>query len=127
MPDVGSDTKWHLDLNWHQENGCSFSALAEVYLCPDCLKTVKMETEAEKVIETISLCCGNKPGFFKASTPVLATVFQIFLRNANKPLSLEELSKEVALRRPQVPPLPPERLERILMSDNYYGLRPAQY
>lgn len=125
MTEAGANTRWHLDLNWYQENGCSLFALVQAYFCPACAKKVKKETQAAEVIETISTCCSRYPGFFKPNAPILTTVFQIFLKNGNSPLSLEELAQELALHHPQALRLTPGRLERILMSDNYYGLRPA--
>jgi len=125
MTQTRLDTHWHLDLSWYEENDCSLFALAQVYFCPKCSKNMKKGIDTAEVIETISGCCGKGSGYFKINTPVLAMVFQIFLKNENSPLSLEELAKELSLRHSQASSLTPERLERILKTDKYYGLKPA--
>ena len=120
-----TDNRWNIDLDWYDKNGCSFFAVAQGYFCPKCSKKIKSTPSAGEVIQTISGCCSRYSGFFKPNAPVLSTVFQIFLKNGNQPLDVDDLSKELALRRVQ-PAIPAERLERILRTDNYYGLRPIR-
>ena len=116
--------RWGLNLDWYRQNGCSLYFLAHDYLCPKCRETLKKETEAEEVIETISGCCARKDGFFAPNAPILACIFQLFLANGNKPLSLEELKKALARCRGGSTPISLTVLCRLLKNDSYYGFRP---
>ncbi|MFH0846977.1 MAG: hypothetical protein V1894_02820 [Chloroflexota bacterium] len=114
------DERWCLNLDWYRENGCSIYFLAKDYLCAKCQKKLKKEVEAEVVIKTVSGCCARKDDFFTPNAPVLACIFQVFLANGNKPLSLEELGKALADHR-DAAALPASVLGRLLKSDRYYG------
>lgn len=126
MSEHPQNERWFIDLKWHKENDCSLFAVAQDYLCPRCRRKFKKEIEEPKIIETISSCCSQKPGFFKVNTPILTMVFRTFLANSNQPLDLEELAGELARHRGEFSPVvSPQTLSRLLKSDRYYGLRPA--
>jgi len=128
MTDDKSTQRWFIDLDWLEEHNRSFLALAQGCLCPKCTKKRKGSEPISpaKLISTIESCCGKASDFISGSSPVLESIFRLFLANGNKPLSLEELSKQLAKRlggeshRTSV-----EILSRLLRDEHYYGLRQA--
>jgi len=56
--------------------------------------------------------------------PVLESIFRLFLANGNQPLELEELGKQLSeWRDGDTYRTSEEILSRLLLSDQYYGLR----
>ena len=118
--------RWCINLDWHLENDCSLSTLAQSYLCTKCRNKFTRDTEASKVVQNIANCCAQSRDFFDRNASVLATVFRIFLANGNNPLHVEELAHELAKRRGEYnPTISPQVLERLIRNDRYYGLRPV--
>ena len=121
--------RWFIDLAWLEQHNRSFSALAEGCLCPQCterLKGGKEEISAADLLANIKDCCSKTLGFVTDKSPILDSIFRLFLANGNQPLDLEELGKELAewwggdARRTSA-----EILSRLLSCDQYYGLRPV--
>jgi hypothetical protein len=127
MADVVAQTGWFIDLDWLGQNNRSFSALARGCLCPKCrqrLEKAKKPFSPAEIINHIRDCCSKTPEFFIGRSPVLESVFRIFLANGNRPLSLEELSRQLAERRSGAPQrISPEVLFHLLRNERYYGLR----
>lgn len=124
-----STQRWFIDLDWLEQHNRSFLALAQGCLCSKCTKKRKGGSEPispAELISSIEACCGKASDFISDSSPVLESIFRLFLANGNKPLSPEELSKQLAKRlggdshRTSV-----EILPRLLRDEHYYGLRQA--
>ncbi len=119
--------RWFIDLDWLEQNSRSFFVLAKGALCPQCLKQLegsKEEMAAADLIATIRDCCSQVPEFITDRSPVLESVFRLFLANGNQPLALEDLSKQLAERRSGLPRAALVRvLARLLVNERYYGLR----
>lgn len=118
---------WSIDLDWYQENKRSFTSLAGERLCDDCRQRRGKgggEISADDLLASIKECCSQKTGYITAETPILESVFRLFLANGNQPLDLEELSEQLAewrggvFHRTSV-----EILSRLLASDRHYGIR----
>ena len=70
--------------------------------------------------------CSKESGYLTAETPVIEALFRIFLANGNQPIDLDTIREQLAA---YVPPgerprsYTPELLQRLLETDNRYGLR----
>jgi hypothetical protein len=118
---------WSIDLDWFQSNNRSFLALAQRCLCPKCREQLKEEMSATDLLANIKDCCSKTPDFFTVELPILESIFRLFLANGNKPLDVEELSKQLGKwHRGDTPRTSPKVLTRLLESDQYYGLREAK-
>ena len=119
--------RWFIDLNWLEQNNRSFLALAQGCLCPKCrerLEVSKGEISAADLLATIKDCCSKTPGFVTDRSPILESVFRLFLANGNQPLDLKELGKHLTERRGGAPQRTSvEILSRLLGNERYYGLR----
>ncbi len=125
-----SEIRWFIDLDWFPRNNRSFSALAWGCLCPACrerLKEAPGEIAAAELLATIKDCCANTPGFISGESPILESIFHLFLANGNQPLDLEQLSQQLKeWRDGDSYRTSPEILSRLLERDQYYGLSQAQ-
>ena len=122
--------RWFIDLDWLEQNNRSFLTLARGCLCPKCakrLKEGKREISAADLIASIKDCCSQTSGFIIDKSPVLESVFRLFLANGNQPLDLEELGKHLAeWRGGDTQRASVEVLSRLLGNERYYGLRRVQ-
>lgn len=120
-------THWFIDLDWFQQNNRSFSTLVQDYLCPECAKRLSSEGKENSVntlLSTIKNCCSQAPDFLTDRSPILDSIFRLFLANSNKPLELEELGKQLSKLRGGDPyRTSPDVLLRLLKNDLYYGLQ----
>ncbi len=121
--------RWFIDLDWLEQQNHSFLVLAQGCLCPKCcerLKKGKGEISAADLLANIKDCCSQTPGFITDKSPILESVFRLFLANGNKPLDLEKLGKRLAERRGgDSHRTSAEILSRLLSHDQHYGLRPV--
>ncbi len=128
MTNDESTQRWFIDLDWLEEHHRSFLALAEGCLCSKCAKKRKSSEPISpaKLISSIKACCGKASDFISEELPILESIFRLFLANGNQPLSLEELSKQLAKRLgAESPRTSVEILSRLLRDERYYGLRQA--
>ena len=115
--------RWFIDLDWHQQNNRSFSALAHNCLCPKCQEQMEGEASATDLLTTIKDCCSKTPDFITGALPILESVFRLFLANGNQPLNLEELGRQLSeWRGGDTYRTSVEVLSRLLTNDRYYGL-----
>ena len=127
MIDAELTQRWFIDLAWLEQHHRSL--LAQGCLCPRCAK--KQEGKSEpilpaKLISNIKDCCAKTSDFISDRLPILESVFRLFLANGNQPLSLDELSKQLAKRRGgDTQRTSVEILSRLLRDERYYGLRQA--
>lgn len=123
-------TRWSIDLEWYQQNNRSLSALARCCLCPKCTKQLSAkgkETSIRDLLSTIKNCCSRSPDFITDQSPILESIFRLFLANGNQPLDVEELGKRLSERRSgDSYRTSPEVLLRLLKNDRHYGLREVQ-
>ena len=116
--------RWFIDLDWHQQSNRSFFALAQGCLCPKCQERLKGEISAADLLTTIKGCCSKTPNFITDKLPILESIFRLFLANGNQPLDLEELGRQLSeWRGGDTYRTSIEILSRLLVSDQYYGLR----
>jgi hypothetical protein len=120
---------WFIDRDWLKQNNRSLSALARSSLCARCRKQSDAEekelTETE-LLKTIKSCCQQDPEYITEHMPILESIFRLLLANGNRPLSLDELARQLSERRGGFGShTPREALSRLLAGDQYYGLRPA--
>jgi hypothetical protein len=118
--------RWFIDLDWLEQHNRSFLALAQGSLCAKCAKKQKGEPVSPAgLISTIEGCCGKTSGFITDKMPVLDSIFRLFLANGNQPLTLEELSQQLAKWRGGSRRTSVEILSRLLGNERYYGIRQA--
>ena len=91
--------------------------------------TVVYETRdvryGEQPMQVIRTCCSKQRNYITPETPVLETVFRVFLANGNQPATIERVREQlgdwISLRdRPHG--YSAELIERLLLSDHRYGL-----
>ena len=123
------EPRWFINLDWYQRNNRSFFALTQGYLCPKCrehLKADEQEASVDELLSAIKDCCSKAPGFIAPKSPILDSIFRLFLANGNQPLSLEEIGKQLGeWRKGDTYRTSAEILSRLLSSDRCYGLHQA--
>ena len=129
------DTKFHIDFAWWEKQNKSIRVFLLEHLCSDCrenvgslseTKIVDMVdpdtaevTKVDAVWEAIRACCSSRSDYITAQTPLLDSIFRLFLANGNKPLSAQELYKRLDKR-------PPEIILRVLTKGPVHlGIRPV--
>ena len=121
--------RWFIDLAWLEQHNRSFLTLVQDSLCSKCTERPrkgKKQLSPAGLISVIKNCCSKTPEFITNKSPVLYSIFRLFLANGNRPLSLEELGQKLAERRGgDTQRTSVEVLSRLLSHDQYYGLKPA--
>jgi hypothetical protein len=129
-------TKFHVDFNWWEKEERDFRIYLWSYLCPECKKVytshlgteevdwVDQETaEVSKVDglwQSLRTCCSHKSDYITDATPLVDSVFRIFLANGNSPLSPIELHNIIKKGSP-------DSILRTLAGGRvYYGIRPVK-
>jgi hypothetical protein len=119
--------RWFIDFDWYQQSNRSFFTLVQNYLCPKCRERPEAggaEIPASELLSTIRDCCSKTPGFITSKSPILESVFRLFLANGNQPLNLEELGRQLSEQSGgYTHHASAEILSRLLSHDQYYGLR----
>ena len=117
--------RWFIDLGWLEQNRCSISALAHGCLCSRCRERLgEEEGSTAQLLSTIRDCCSSDPEFIVINTPILESIFRVFLAGGNQPLDLEELgSKLRQWRGGDTYCTSAEILSRLLKKGQCYGLR----
>jgi hypothetical protein len=121
------EQQWAIDLDWYGKNSRSFTMLAKNSLCEKCRKKLKIEQEEiapEVIFNAIKKCCGKSEEFITPTLPLQESAFRLFLSNGNKPLTLQELGRQLSERRGiDTYRTAPAVLSRILRADQHYGMR----
>ncbi|HUV51693.1 MAG TPA: hypothetical protein VMW64_01285 [Dehalococcoidia bacterium] len=118
--------RYFIDLNWYQEQGRSFVALATSRLCPVSRKKEKSKSDAA-LLRVIKQCCSKREGFITPTMPLLEIVFRQLLANGNQPLGLDQIQEQLQkyLGDTSAKDISLPKLKRIIENDRYYGLKPA--
>ena len=146
--------RFFIDINWYEQNGRSFKAMAQGRFCPACQakvgavsqeripvvdkKTNRVVYEVQDVpygdqpMAVIRNDCSKQRNYITPDTPVVEAIFRVFLATGNQPATVERLREQlgdwISLRdRPHG--YAPELIERLIRTDRRYGLRefePAQ-
>lgn len=119
--------RYHIDLNWLEENRRSFANLSSSRLCEVGHSELKGlpddQDRADRLFETIQECCAQQENFVSPSQPIMESLFRLFLATGNRPMTIEEIGQELADRRGGRAPLP-QVIELLLEKDTFYGVRP---
>jgi hypothetical protein len=130
------DSKFHIDFTWWDKQNKDIRVFMRVVLCPESLEaaaaapddqTVDMVdpvtaevTRVDALWEAIRSCCSQKPDYITPDTPMLDSIFRLFLANGNQPLSIRELHERLDKR-------PPDVILRILTRGQVYmGIKPVE-
>jgi hypothetical protein len=122
------DSRWAIAPDWYEENGRSLIVQLKSYLCSACAKRLgeKKEPTLKTILATIQSCCAKEPEFFNDKMPIMESIFRLFLRSGNKPMTIKEVSAELArVRSGDLYRTSPETLTLILKNDRFYGLQPV--
>lgn len=132
---VTVDTKFHIDLRWWERQRRDIRILMRDLLCAECRETVGSlsesrtvdvvdpdtaeVTQVDVIWEAIRACCSSRPDYITMDTPLLDSIFRVFVANGNKPLSVRELYA-------RLDKTPPETMLRVLTKGQVYlGIRPV--
>ncbi len=147
--EVVEEARYFVDPQWYDEHGMVFTAVAQGRLCSSCTaklgtsveerypvidpKTKRVTFEyrrapyADKPLPIIRDCCSRARDYITSETPLLEAVFRVFLANGNQPMSVAAVREHLLTFLPEMAALrsdyPVELLERLIRSDNAYGLR----
>jgi len=119
-------TKWFIDVGWFEQNGRSFSVMARGCLCPKCFQKLKPDSQTvsnDRLLKTIKDCCSKTPDFIHARMPALESVFRLLLSNGNKPIVLEDITRQLGEKcGVGIYRISENTLFTLLRNDQYYGL-----
>lgn len=106
-----SETLFHIDFAWWQENDSNWRIFLYEFLCPehqayfkDMADTTKIDAidpetaEVKKVdglLYELMNHCAKQEGFISANIPIIAKMQRTFLANGNQPLSAAALAEIV--------------------------------
>jgi len=121
------ETSWSISPDWLEQHHRSLSELIKVRLCSKCASRLKDKKKAEStdaLFSAVRECCSHTPNFINDRSPILESVFRLFLANGNRPMGIEELGKELnSMRGVDLYRTSPENLRRLLKNDRYYGFQ----
>jgi len=129
------DTKFHIDFSWWEKQNKDVRVFMRELLCPECttaaaaapdrqlvdmVDPVTAEvTRVDALWEAIRACCSLQPGYITPETPILDSIFRLFLGNGNQPLSVREMHERLDKK-------PPEVILRLLIHGQVYkGIKPV--
>ena len=128
------DTKFHIHTDWWKERGRNLRLTVYERLCPACKafhlayedvgdvdwvddETAEV-TRVDALWHCLRTCCSTKPDYVTVETPLVESIFRVFLGNGNTPLSPRELHRILNRR-------PPEVILRMLTRSRVYnGIKP---
>ena len=118
--------RWFIDPEWYEKNNRSITILAQDSLCNKCVEKFakkKKKPDENDIFEAISGCCSRSPDYITGKMPIMESIFRIIISNKNKPMSSEEIGKQLAERRNDVFSISTQTLNRLLSSDHWYGFK----
>jgi hypothetical protein len=129
------DTKFHIDLDWWEQNQRDIRVIIRGSLCEECRSTYEESyrglqeidwvdeqtgevTRVDALWHTLRACCSIRPDYIQPTTSIVEAVFRTFLASGNQPLTIRQLHGLIDRR-------PPEMLLRVLTGGPVYmGIRP---
>jgi len=118
---------WFIDTQWYEKSNRSFLDLAQSSLCPKCMEKLgkkRKKTASSEVLVAIKDCCSKLPDFVTARMPIMESVFRILLANGNRPMTAEDIGRELSEHRDGDNYAgSPQMLTRLLNSDHWYGFK----
>jgi len=122
-------TRWAIDLSWYTQRERAISALLQGCLCDACRKQLSKEggQPAESELQNrIRECCKNSTEYINGQTPILESIFRLFIASGNEPATVAELGRHLCERRGgDISRTSEEMLFHLLKNDRYYGFRPV--
>ena len=124
------DRRYRLSAESLRAAGVSFAHLASVRSCADCRSErshiERPDADPNEIIERIATCCSAKPEYILPQTPLMETVFRVYLARRNPTLSAAQLAAAIndLAARSRNPPLDPCFLALALCADQHYGITP---
>lgn len=126
---IESGVRWQVNTAWLQHNRRSLTTMAAGALCAKChkkLKTDQGEARPGDIIKAVRTCCSKEAGFVTSFMPLQEAAFRVFLATGNQPMTLEELSKQLAaFRGVDAYPVSVTTLSRLFRNDRHYGIQPV--
>ena len=130
------DRKFHIDFSWWAKQNKDIRVFMRELLCPESLEAANAApdrqmvdmvdpetaevTQVDVLWEAIRACCSLKPDYLPPETPILDSIFRVFLANGNQPLSILELHERLDKK-------PPDVILRILTRGQVYmGIKPVE-
>jgi len=130
------DTKFHIDMSWWEKEGRNLRVHLLSHLCPECREKFKTHRETELIDwvdpetaevtqvdglwQALRTHCSQLPNYINEYTPLVDTVFRVFLANGNTPLSPRELYQIIGKRSPEA------ILRTIGGRQVYMGIKPVR-
>jgi hypothetical protein len=123
-------TRWIIDTNWYEQANRSFFNLAEQSLCPSCREKLENKKKVTRtdILRAIGSCCSKAPDYIPEKLPIMESLFRLLLANGNRPLTTEELYRQLCFYRDEEFHADSPRilsLERLLSHDQWYGFKPV--
>jgi hypothetical protein len=143
--------RYFIDESWFEKNNRSFRAMSQARMCDSCKELLGSETQervpsvdsrtgrvvfemrsvpyGQNPLTAIRSCCSKRRDYITPETPVVEALFRVFLASGNQPMDVERIREELSTYismsdRPHN--YSTELLERIIKTDQYYGLREFQ-
>ncbi len=122
-----SEDRWVIDIDWLEANSRSFSVMVTECLCPKCRKKLKVdhtEPQPADILKNLKTCCSKSDEFITSALPLQESIFRVLLGNGNKPLTPEEISQSLIIKRgADVYGVSAALLARLLENDRHYGFK----
>jgi hypothetical protein len=130
------DTKFHIDFSWWEKQNKDIRVFMRELLCPESQEAAATApdkqmvdmvdpetaevTQVDALWEAIRACCSLKPGYIAEDTPILDSIFRVFIANGNQPLSISELHEHLDKK-------PADVILRLLTRGQVYmGIKPVE-
>jgi hypothetical protein len=91
------DTKFHIDFSWWEKQNKDIRVFMRELLCPESQEAAATApdkqmvdmvdpetaevTQVDALWEAIRACCSLKPGYIAEDTPILDSIFRVFIAN----------------------------------------------
>lgn len=129
------DTKFHIDMNWWEQEQIDFRLYLHHQLCPehrqrypdyhrtelvDWIDPVTAEVKrVDALWQALLSCCSKRPDYLSDSTPLITAIFRVFLANNNTPMTPVELAQVIGRAQPEV------ILQLLTRGKIYRGIKPV--
>ncbi len=121
-----SNHRYFIDMKWYEESGRSFQQMLDSRMPGAAPHEDKPKGKRKKAPEINKVDVTKIEGFITPSLPIKEAVFRLLLVNNNQPMDVAQISKELVakgLGGAGLRDLSPAALDRILSTNQYYGLK----